>query len=49
MRATSPRFSIPVDFQWIVDPHSVSPKTAMPVTGISIDDARDVAAFLYTR
>jgi cytochrome c len=35
--------------QWIVDPHSVSPKTAMPVTGISIDDARDVAAFLYTR
>lgn len=33
--------------QWIVDPRSLSPATAMPKTGISIKEARDIAAFLY--
>ncbi len=32
---------------WIVDPRALSPATAMPVTGISPSEARDVAAFLY--
>ncbi len=34
---------------WIVNPRALSPRTAMPVTGISVPEARDVAAFLYTR
>jgi cytochrome c2 len=34
--------------EWIVNPRAVNPKTAMPVTGISSREARDVAAFLYT-
>ncbi|WP_244470675.1 c-type cytochrome [Microvirga massiliensis] len=34
--------------QWIVDPRSVNPKTAMPVTGISSEEARQVAAYLYS-
>jgi cytochrome c len=34
--------------KWIVDPRSLSPATAMPATGISVAQARDVAAFLYT-
>lgn len=33
--------------QWIVDPPSLNPRTAMPVTGISAAEARDVAAYLY--
>ncbi len=33
--------------RWIHDPQSQSPGSAMPNTGISADDARDVAAFLY--
>lgn len=32
---------------WIVDPQSVSPRSAMPATGISEAEARDVAAWLY--
>jgi cytochrome c2 len=32
---------------WIVDPRTLSPRSAMPVTGISSDQARDVAAYLY--
>jgi cytochrome c2 len=32
---------------WIVDPRALSPRSAMPVTGISSDQARDVAAYLY--
>ncbi len=32
---------------WIVDPRAFSPKTAMPVTGISESEAREVAAYLY--
>lgn len=35
--------------QWIVDPRAVSPHTAMPVTGITPAEARDVAAYLYAR
>lgn len=34
--------------QWIVNPRALSPRTAMPLTGISPDEARDVAAYLYT-
>ena len=33
---------------WIVNPRAVDEKTAMPVTGIGPDEARDVAAYLYT-
>lgn len=32
---------------WIVEPQAYSPNSAMPVTGISKAEARDVAAFLY--
>lgn len=35
--------------RWIVNPREFDPKTAMPVTGISEHEARDVAAFLYSR
>ncbi|WP_426954385.1 c-type cytochrome [Muricoccus radiodurans] len=34
---------------WIVDPRALSPRSAMPATGITPDEARDVAAFLYAR
>jgi cytochrome c2 len=34
---------------WIQHPQWVDPKTAMPETGIGPQDARDVAAFLYSR
>jgi cytochrome c2 len=34
--------------EWIVDPRSVNPKTAMPATGISREEARQVAAYLYS-
>jgi cytochrome c2 len=34
--------------RWIVNPREVNPKTAMPVTGISEREARDVAAYLYS-
>jgi cytochrome c2 len=34
---------------WITDPHAFSPGTAMPITGISPGEARDVAAYLYTQ
>jgi cytochrome c2 len=33
---------------WIVDPRSIDAGTAMPVTGITAEEARDVAAYLYT-
>jgi cytochrome c1 len=33
---------------WILDPPSIDPLTAMPPTGISEPEARDVAAFLYS-
>jgi len=34
---------------WIRDPKSVNPKTAMPVLGLSQQDAADIAAYLYSR
>ncbi len=33
--------------RWIVDPHGLSPQSAMPATGITEAEARDVAAYLY--
>ncbi len=33
---------------WIASPESVEPKTAMPNLGLSDQQARDVAAYLYT-
>jgi cytochrome c len=33
--------------QWIVEPSAVHPGTAMPETGISTEQARDIAAYLY--
>ena len=33
--------------QWIVEPQRFSPNSAMPKTGISEAEARDVAAYLY--
>ncbi|ACL57327.1 c-type cytochrome [Methylobacterium nodulans] len=33
--------------RWIVNPKAFAPRTAMPVTGISEAQARDVAAYLY--
>lgn len=35
--------------RWIVNPREFDPKTAMPITGISEREARDVAAFLYSQ
>jgi cytochrome c1 len=34
--------------RWIRQPHSVDPETAMPETGVTEDDGRDIAAYLYT-
>jgi cytochrome c len=34
--------------RFIVDPKSVDDKTAMPKTGITAEQARDVAAYLYS-
>ena len=33
---------------WIRQPHSVDPQTAMPETGVTEGDGRDIAAYLYT-
>jgi cytochrome c len=33
--------------RWIVSPQTFSPHSAMPATGISEPEARDVAAYLY--
>jgi cytochrome c2 len=35
--------------RWIQHPRKLSPKTAMPDTGISQNDAKDIAAYLYSR
>lgn len=35
--------------RWIVSPQVFSPRSAMPATGISEAEARDVAAYLYSR
>lgn len=34
--------------RWIVSPRTFSPNTAMPETGISEKEARDLAAYLYS-
>ena len=34
--------------RWIRHPHSVDPETAMPETGVTESDGRDIAAYLYT-
>lgn len=34
--------------KWIRSPHSVEPGTAMPELGLTEQQARDVAAYLYT-
>jgi cytochrome c1 len=34
--------------RWIQDPHQFDPDTAMPPTPLSDDEARDIAAYLYT-
>jgi cytochrome c len=34
--------------QWIRNPQSIEAKTAMPNLGVSDQDARDIAAYLYT-
>jgi cytochrome c len=34
--------------RWLHDPHAIEATTAMPSTGLSREEARDVAAYLYT-
>ena len=34
--------------RWIQQPHAIDGQTAMPETGVTDDDARDIAAYLYT-
>lgn len=34
--------------RWIRQPRSVDPETAMPETGVTEADGRDIAAYLYT-
>jgi cytochrome c2 len=34
--------------RWIVAPQAIEPGTAMPTLGIPVDEARDIAAYLYT-
>jgi cytochrome c2 len=34
--------------QWIMSPRSVDPRTAMPEMGVTLQDARDIAGYLYT-
>lgn len=33
---------------WIMDPQAVEPGTAMPALGVTAEEARDIAAYLYT-
>jgi cytochrome c len=35
--------------RWIADPRAVDAQTAMPDLGVTRGEARDIAAFLYTR
>jgi cytochrome c len=35
--------------KWIVSPQTFAPRTAMPTTGITEAEARDVAAYLYAQ
>lgn len=34
--------------RWIMDPQAIDEKTAMPAVGVTEDQARDIAAYLYT-
>lgn len=34
--------------RWLLDPHAFDPTSAMPGLGLSVRDARDIAAYLYT-
>ena len=34
--------------RWISHPHSIDEKTAMPETGVTERDGRDIVAYLYT-
>jgi cytochrome c2 len=34
--------------RWIVNPKSIDDKSAMPAVGVTEDQARDIAAYLYT-
>ena len=34
--------------RWIMNPHDVDPETVMPALGLNEQQARDVAAYLYT-
>ncbi|HEV7718351.1 MAG TPA: c-type cytochrome [Arsenicitalea sp.] len=34
--------------RWIVSPQVIDPMSAMPTTGISEDEARDITAYLYS-
>ena len=34
--------------KWIVNPQSFSPQVAMPITGVTEAEARDIAAYLYS-
>ena len=34
--------------QWIENPQSLDPNNAMPKLGVTAEDAKDIAAFLYT-
>jgi cytochrome c2 len=35
--------------RWVQHPRQVNPRTAMPEQGVTDQDARDIAAYLYTR
>ncbi len=34
--------------RWIMNPRTIEPRTAMPPMGVTEQEARDLAAFLYT-
>jgi cytochrome c1 len=34
--------------RWIEDPQTIKPHNAMPNTGVTDEDARDIAAYLYS-
>jgi cytochrome c1 len=34
---------------WIEHPHQIEPKTVMPEMGLSDQESRDIAAYLYTQ
>jgi cytochrome c1 len=34
--------------RWVREPQAIEPRTAMPAQGLSEQEARDVAAYLYT-